>query len=298
MLSLMGGLFGLVLLAMPERAVAGVEAKFEYGCEPRASTLSELTCTFDGSTSTSTDGPILGYRWYFRRYSPEDRESETATRTGVRVTHTYTQARARRYTYYATLEVTDALGNKHLHTEQVDPSRRMDFPPENQRPTADFSFVCNFLDCVFDGSASIDPDGSIVSYSWNFGDGNTANGDIVPHSFAAAGSYTVYLTVADNAGATGIRGRTITVAAQPPEGFLLTATGVVARGGVHTAQLRWTGATSPQVDIFRNGILIATLSNSGSYNDNTGQRGRGTYSYWVCESGTNTCSNSVTLVFE
>ena len=53
------------------------------------------------------------------------------------------------------------------------------------------------------GSASRDPDGSIVSYAWNFGDGTTGTGIAVTHTYNVAGTYWVTLTVTDNAGARG-----------------------------------------------------------------------------------------------
>ncbi|MBA3242041.1 MAG: PD40 domain-containing protein, partial [Acidobacteria bacterium] len=54
---------------------------------------------------------------------------------------------------------------------------------------------------VFNGSGSFDPDGSIASYSWNFGDGGTGSGVSPTHAYATPGSYTVTLTVTDNLGA-------------------------------------------------------------------------------------------------
>jgi subtilisin family serine protease len=66
------------------------------------------------------------------------------------------------------------------------------------------------------------------------------------------------------------------------------------------ADLSWTGATSAQVDIFRNGAKIATVSNTGTgtYTDQTNFRGGGTLTYTVCEAGsTTTCSNSIILNF-
>jgi len=51
---------------------------------------------------------------------------------------------------------------------------------------------------TFDASASHDADGTIVSYDWDFGDGNTASGQIVNHSYTQTGQYTVTLTVTDN----------------------------------------------------------------------------------------------------
>ncbi len=53
---------------------------------------------------------------------------------------------------------------------------------------------------VFDASQSYDPDGSIVSYRWDFGDGTTGVGAIQVHTYEHFGVYTVTLTVTDNAG--------------------------------------------------------------------------------------------------
>jgi len=53
----------------------------------------------------------------------------------------------------------------------------------------------------FDGTGSADDDGDIVSYDWDFDDGNVAGGDTPEHSYDAVGTYTVTLTVTDNRGA-------------------------------------------------------------------------------------------------
>jgi hypothetical protein len=55
---------------------------------------------------------------------------------------------------------------------------------------------------AFDGSGSYDPDGSIVAYDWDFGDGNTGTGISPIHTYATAGTYTVTLTVTDDDGLT------------------------------------------------------------------------------------------------
>ena len=68
---------------------------------------------------------------------------------------------------------------------------------------------------IFDASASYDPDGTIVSYEWNFGDGTTASGVVVTHAYSAAGSYTVTLTVTDGGGATNSTSVLITVLPPP-----------------------------------------------------------------------------------
>jgi PKD repeat protein len=68
----------------------------------------------------------------------------------------------------------------------------------------------------FDASASTDPDGSITSYAWNFGDGATATGATVSHTYSAGGAFTATLQVTDNRGATDSATRQINV--QPPVG--------------------------------------------------------------------------------
>ena len=91
-------------------------------------------------------------------------------------------------------------------------------PPVNQAPTAAFDSNCYGLGCTFNANASTDADGSIVSYEWDFGDGNTATGSEQTHGYDFAGDYVVTLTVTDDQGATDTTAQTVTVAelgAQP-----------------------------------------------------------------------------------
>jgi cytoskeletal protein RodZ len=67
--------------------------------------------------------------------------------------------------------------------------------------------------------------------------------------------------------------------------------------GQQTVDLSWSGATSTNVDIYRNGVLIVTTANDGFYTDSIGARGHATYTYQVCNAGTQTCSNQVTVTF-
>ena len=68
--------------------------------------------------------------------------------------------------------------------------------------------------------------------------------------------------------------------------------------GQQRVDLSWNGATSNNIDIYRNGVLIATVPNiPGFYTDNIGVRGKGTYTYRVCGAGTQNCSNQVTVKF-
>jgi hypothetical protein len=68
-------------------------------------------------------------------------------------------------------------------------------------------------------------------------------------------------------------------------------------GGINTSRLTWSGATSNNIDVNRDGVVIATVPNTGAYTDSTGDTGRARYTYKVCEAGTSTCSNEVTVRF-
>ncbi len=96
-------------------------------------------------------------------------------------------------------------------------------PPPNQFPTA--SFVMNPesgetpLVVSFDGSPSVDPDGSIVTYDWDFGDGKTGGGARVAHTYIRPGTIRVTLRVTDDRGDVGTTSAdlSITGLAFPPD---------------------------------------------------------------------------------
>jgi hypothetical protein len=67
--------------------------------------------------------------------------------------------------------------------------------------------------------------------------------------------------------------------------------------GINTVRLNWSGATSTNVDVYRNDVLIVTTPNDGQYDDSTGDTGRARYVYRVCEAETQTCSNDVRVNF-
>ncbi|MFQ5982897.1 MAG: PKD domain-containing protein [Woeseiaceae bacterium] len=166
----------------------------------------------------------------------------------------------------------------------------------NTPPTASFTYNCTDLSCDFDASGSYDPDGTITSYDWNFGDGLMGTGVTTSHTYVAAGTYTVTLEVTDDGGATDGVSDSVSVTAPPTGGITASANGYKVRG-LHKADVTWSGATSTNVDIFRDAALIATTANDGFYTDDINNRGGGSYTYQVCEAGTSTCSNTVTISF-
>ena len=68
---------------------------------------------------------------------------------------------------------------------------------------------------VFNASGSNDPDGEIVSYQWNFGDGTTGTGAVVTHTYSAVGTFSVTLTVIDNDGLNSTKTINISIIEKP-----------------------------------------------------------------------------------
>ncbi|PVX24545.1 MAG: hypothetical protein CW691_07460, partial [Candidatus Bathyarchaeum sp.] len=143
------------------------------------------TVTFDASPSYDPDGTIVAYSWNF---------GDGNTATGVSVSHSYENSNV----YTVTLTVTDNDGAKDTTTATKTVT--------NQSPVAIFTESAETVDAEdsisFDATESYDPDGTIVIYTWDFGNGNTATGITTDHTYTQAGTYTVTLTVTDNDGAT------------------------------------------------------------------------------------------------
>jgi uncharacterized protein (DUF1501 family) len=84
--------------------------------------------------------------------------------------------------------------------------------PANLAPTASFTSTVKAARTVsVDGRGSSDPDGSIASWAWTFGDGTSATGSTASHTYPKKGTYLVTLTVADDKAATSSASRSIKV---------------------------------------------------------------------------------------
>ncbi len=107
---------------------------------------------------------------------------------------------------------------------------------------------------TFDASTSLDLNGNIVSYVWDFGDGANATGanPIVTHTYTSVGSYQVKLTVTDNAGLTDTTTQTITVEKIP------TAMSVTTSASSMFAGFR-VNVTGTLRDMYGNGLSSRTV---------------------------------------
>ncbi|HNJ78162.1 MAG TPA: PKD domain-containing protein [Marmoricola sp.] len=152
--------------------------------------VAPLAVGFDSVGSSDPDGSIASYAWEF---------GDGGTASGAAVSHVYATAG----NYTAKLTVTDDSGLTGSVTQVIEVS-----VPVNQAPTAAFVATPDSgprpLVVGLDGSGSDDPDGSIVSWVWDFGDGSPfGSGETTSHTFAASAvPYTVSLTVTDDGGAT------------------------------------------------------------------------------------------------
>ena len=91
---------------------------------------------------------------------------------------------------------------------------------------------------------------------------------------------------------------TITVngVAEPPPGAFTLAVNAYKVKGVKRADLTWAGAAGTNVDVYRNGAHVTITANDGVFSETLG-KGGGSYTYQLCEAGTSTCSNSVTVSY-
>ncbi len=170
-------------------------ADFEYSPIPSYTG----NVTFNATKSYDTHGSIIEYFWDF---------GDGTNGTGIVVTHNYIESN----NFSVSLTVTDndgLINTKHINLTIL-----------NQQPIASFSESTEIAyvgePISFNASASYDPDGSIVSYFWDFGDGTNSTGIEVSHAFSITGNYTVTLTVTDDDGATDTAQSTKTILNNPP----------------------------------------------------------------------------------
>ena len=139
-----------------------------------------------GTSSSGTVDPNLGdtiaYSWNFG--------DGTALSTSTSPSHTYALAG----TYTITLTTTDGWGNAASTSKVVS----LIEPVTNVPPVPTFTVTCTALACLTNSFGTNDPNGDVIRYSWNFGDGTALSTAASPaHTYVLAGTYTITLTVTD-----------------------------------------------------------------------------------------------------
>ncbi len=205
--------------------------------------------SFDATASVDPDGSIASYSWNF---------GDGSTGYGATAWQRYMTPG----TYTVTLIVTDDDGA----SDSI--SQTIQFGPTNQAPMAAFGFsptnpAVNAW-VQFDGSASSDPDGSIASYSWNFGDGTSSAGAVAWHRFSTPGTYQVTLTVQDNNGVSDSTSQMVQVGSlnqSPTAAFAFSPTNPAVG-----AWVQFDGSTSSDPD----GSIAAYSWNFGDGSNGSG----------------------------
>ncbi|MEW6429107.1 MAG: PKD domain-containing protein [Thermodesulfobacteriota bacterium] len=218
-----------------------------------------LAVHFDAGSSVDGDGSIVSYSWNF---------GDGGTATGVSVDHTYAAAGV----YGATVTVTDDEGGTGIAgvVITVTSAGAANTPPIAILET-DVNSGPGPLAVSFDAGASSDIDGSIVAYAWNFGDGATATGSFVQHTYDIEGTYTVRLTITDDLGATAETTTLIVVQAAAP----VTRT---YSGGVTVNGAPLDGMLLKVVD-GANSVLATYPVSNGTWT--TEPLAEGTYAFWA-----------------
>ena len=160
-------------------------------------------------------------------------------------------------------------------------------PPGNDPPVAAISANPTSgtapLNVLFDGGGSSDPDGSIVSYAWNFGDGAGDSGMTVSHTYVNPGTYSAVLTVTDDDGANDTASVQISA-----EEDVFDAPVLSGSASGNTVNLSWTHSGGADGFSIERGVKSKGSTNwsviasvAGNVNSFQNQPGKGTFRYRV-----------------
>ncbi|MBL0682138.1 cellulase family glycosylhydrolase [Aquimarina mytili] len=155
-----------------------------------------LTVQFDATTSSDPDGDTLTYSWEF---------GDNTTAMGSAVSHLFNEVG----TYLVVLTVSDG---KLSDTETVNITvNDTSTPVVTANIAVDVSTAVAPATINFDASGSTISDGSILTYTWDFGDGSTGGGVAIAHDYTTAGDYTVTVTVSNANGISDTATQLITI---------------------------------------------------------------------------------------
>ena len=140
--------------------------------------------------------------------------------------------------------------------------------------------------CYLNAYGSLDPDGTIAGYAWEFGDGATAAGPYVRKVFSQYGTYEMRLRVTDNAGAGGTQAETISLLRLTGQGSMV--------GGFPRVSMAWNGSPDTLYWVHRASKRVGAVTRT-TFIDQPPVSASGAYSYWVCEASGRICSDTETV---
>ena len=170
-------------------------ADFTYS--PENPSVNQIVQFIDNSSDV--DGNIVSWFWDF---------GDGVNSTERNTSHRYNDSG----TYNVSLTVTDDSNATNTTKKQI---------TINQPPVPEFDFTISGLTVCVNASKSIDPDGNIVHYKWDFGDGEEREGLEVEHTYTKPGRYTITLTVTDNSGITNTLSKSINIQAGIPSEIII-----------------------------------------------------------------------------
>lgn len=161
-------------------------------------TVTGLNVSLDASATSDPDDPIAEFRWHF---------GDSGTAEGPLATHTYFASGS----YNVTLVVRDARGAESTAWRVVQ------VQGVNRPPVGVVDFAVADLTLTASAEDSYDPDGLIVDFTWDLGDGESAFGPRFTHAYGSPGAYTFSLILTDDEGAVTSVTRDVVVPNPPPE---------------------------------------------------------------------------------
>jgi MYXO-CTERM domain-containing protein len=209
---------------------------------------------FDGRGSFDADGTLASYAWDF---------GDGQIGSGAQAQHTYSNPGS----YLVRLTVTDDRGATGQDFLLVTVSQAT---AANQAPQAQAGADASGNTgqrLTFSASGSVDADGTIISWRWDFGDGTEASGLSAAHTYEAGGTYVVTLTVIDDKGARSTDTLQVTINALP------TADAGAARTGEVGQELAFNASGSSDAD----GTIASYAWDFGDGSTATGAQAAHTY---------------------
>ncbi len=131
----------------------------------------------------------------------------------------------------------------------------------NQPPTASFNYTTSDLTATFT-DMSTDLDGTIASWSWEFGDGSTSTDQSPSHIYAADNTYTVSLTVTDNQGASDVTSESVTVSSSGGSGTVSVAS--LVGSSIPMNKNFWRATVSATINPALSGAVVSGVWEGGS----------------------------------